>query len=78
MFIYQNCKATLIQLYMFCFLFQQVSGQKSEKHRLVVDHVTSESPADIADIRKVILSFSHSGTWGPCPILFRHISFSSN
>lgn len=36
------------------FVLQQVSGQKSEKHRLIVDHVNPESPADTADIKKVI------------------------
>ena len=37
------------------YLFQQVSGQKTEKHRLIVDHVVAESPADLAEIRKVSL-----------------------
>ena len=43
---------------MFLVSFQQVSGQKSEKHRLIVDYVTPESPADIADIKKVSLFVS--------------------
>ena len=32
-----------------------MSGQKTEKHRLIVDHVVTESPADLAEIRKVSL-----------------------
>ena len=47
--------ATLIFVFL---ILQQVSGQKSEKHRLIVDHVVPDSPCDLANIREVWINNS--------------------